>query len=68
MMDLTADFLASQVLNVQVPIFTGPVQTDKLHVHKLYLRLKLFTHESNIQLLPIMNFYQAVWFFVHYLV
>ena len=68
MMDLTADILASQVLNTQVPIFTGPVQTDKLHVYKLYLRLKLFTHESNIQLLPIMNFYQALWFFIHYLV
>jgi predicted component of type VI protein secretion system len=40
----TADFLAAQVLNVQVPIFTGSAQTDELHVHKLYLSLKLFPH------------------------
>jgi len=27
MMDLTADFLAAQALNVQVPIFTGSLPT-----------------------------------------
>jgi len=30
------DILAAPVMYAQVPICTGPVQTDKQHVHKLY--------------------------------
>ena len=34
MIELKLAFLAAQALCVQVPILTGSVQTDKLHVHK----------------------------------
>ena len=34
--DPTHDYLAAQVLYVQVPILTGSVQTDKQHARKLY--------------------------------
>jgi len=34
MIDPIPDFLAAQVLYVQVLIFTGSVQTDKQHAHK----------------------------------
>jgi hypothetical protein len=41
MIDVKPDALAAQVLYIQVPIFTGSVQKDKLHVHKLYSSLKV---------------------------
>jgi hypothetical protein len=40
--DVKPDSLEPQVLYVQVPNFTGSVQADKLHVHKLYSSLKYF--------------------------
>ena len=42
--DPVPDFLAAQVLYVQVHNFTGSVQTDKQHVHKLYSSMKLLMH------------------------
>jgi len=41
MIDPTPDFLAAQVLYVQVPILTGSVKTEKQHAHKLYSSMKL---------------------------
>jgi len=41
MIDPVPDFLAAQGLYVQVTIFTGSVQTDKQHAHKLYSSLML---------------------------
>jgi hypothetical protein len=42
MIDPTPAFLAAPVLYVQVPIITGPVQTDKQHAaHKIYCSAEL---------------------------
>jgi hypothetical protein len=41
MIDPIPDFLAAQVLYIQMPIFTGSTQTDKQHAHKLFSSLKL---------------------------
>jgi len=35
MIALKPDFLAAQVLNAQVYIFIGSVETDKKHVHEM---------------------------------
>jgi hypothetical protein len=35
MINPVPDFLVAQVLDVQLPILTGSVQTDKQHAHKL---------------------------------
>jgi hypothetical protein len=45
LIDPIPDILAAPLLNVPVPIITGPVQTDKHHAaHKLYCRTKLLMY------------------------
>jgi len=41
MIELKLAFLAAEALCMQVPILTGFVQTDKLHVHKQNLNLEV---------------------------
>jgi len=48
MTDPIPDFMAAQVLKVQVAIFTGSVPTDKQHAHKMYSGLTLRIHYYNI--------------------
>jgi hypothetical protein len=63
MIDPTPEFLAAQLLYVQVPIVAGSVQTDKQHAHRLYSSTKLITQYCNNQAATFIDLLSSIMVF-----